>query len=137
MSPWQGEKREFSDGGFRRGFRQLILHPEFSEFRSAPPRNAALSCFVGSAKMAQTSWWCHAEGFRRVRTRVLNSTKTFTKTIVRKVPNREGVLIPILEMGKYEFLLIFRTHMGLSLILVRLSVSHYSVSRSLTIVVAQ
>jgi hypothetical protein len=50
------------------------------------PLDVALSRFVGSVKMAKTPWR-FAEAFRHVRTRVLNSTKTFTKTSVRKLPN--------------------------------------------------
>jgi hypothetical protein len=48
------------------------------------PLYAALSCFVGNAKTANTSWR-YAETFRHVRTRVLNSTKSPMKTYVRKL----------------------------------------------------
>jgi hypothetical protein len=57
------------------------------------PLYAALSCFVGKAKTANTSWR-YAETFRHVRTSVLNSKKRSTKTYVRKLTNGGGCLLP-------------------------------------------
>jgi hypothetical protein len=121
MSPWRGEKRAFSDGGFRRGFRQLTLlsirqkkpsrhSNDVNNFRiqnfqnfALPPAKRRPFMFRWASQNGADFMVVLRRSISSCRTRVLNSTKTFTKTIVRKLPNQEGVLIPILEMGKYEF----------------------------------